>query len=348
MAGVQEEITVRSNTSVNSVLHPTTPTHFAHLTQKLSTDKIDTSTTKPLPPNKTTIQNLIQKVTNANVVTPIKVETFKKWLLGFPKKELQFLLDGFTYGFKIPFQGERKYRIYENFISVKQNMKTLTDKITNEVLAGRVAGPFQSPPFTNIQISPLGLVPKYCSGEFRIIHHLSYPKESSINDGIPQTLSTVNYQTIDDAINLINFYGKKCLLAKTDIGHSFKLIPVHPSDHELLGFSIENKFYYDKTLPMGLSYSCNLLERFSSAVHWIVEQKMNALGCVHVLDDFLFVGPSFSLTTPKKCIHMSEDIGIPIKFDKTVYPTTTLTFFQLEINTTRRQTDKIKGKVDIF
>ena len=129
------------------------------------------------------MENLIQKVTNANVVTPIKVETFKKWLLGFPKKELQFLLDGFTYGFKIPFQGERKYRIHENLISVKQNMKTLTDKITKEVLEGRVAGPFQSPPFTNIQISPLGLVPKKCPGEFRIIHHLSYPEECSINDG---------------------------------------------------------------------------------------------------------------------------------------------------------------------
>ena len=57
------------------------------------------------------MENLIQKVTNAYVVTPIKIETLKKWLLGFPKKtkkELQFLLDGFTYGFKIPFQGERK------------------------------------------------------------------------------------------------------------------------------------------------------------------------------------------------------------------------------------------------
>ena len=69
------------------------------------------------------MQILIQKVTNANVVTPIKVETFKKWLLGFPKKELQFLYDGFIYGFKIPFQGERKYRIHENFISAEQTWK---------------------------------------------------------------------------------------------------------------------------------------------------------------------------------------------------------------------------------
>lgn len=64
-------------------------------------------------------QNLIQIETNAQVVTPIKVETFKQWLLGFHKKELQLLLDGFTYGFKIVFQGKRKYRIHENLISSK-------------------------------------------------------------------------------------------------------------------------------------------------------------------------------------------------------------------------------------
>ena len=93
------------------------------------------------------------------------------------------MLDGFTYGFKIPFQGQRKYRIHENLISAKQNMRTLTDKITKEVLAGRGWGHFQTPPFTNIQILPLGLVPKKCPGEFRIIHHLSYPEGSFINDG---------------------------------------------------------------------------------------------------------------------------------------------------------------------
>ena len=58
-----------------------------------------------------------------------------KGLLGFFKKELKCLLDGSTYGFKIPFQWERKYRIHENVISAKQNRRTLTDKITKEVIA---------------------------------------------------------------------------------------------------------------------------------------------------------------------------------------------------------------------
>lgn len=32
---------------------------------------------------------------------------------------------------------------------------------------------------------------------------------------------------------------------------------------ELLGFQINNEFYFDKTLLFGLSYSCNLFENIS-------------------------------------------------------------------------------------
>jgi hypothetical protein len=39
---------------------------------------------------------------------------------------------------------------------------------------------------------------------------------------------------------------------------------------------------------MELSYSCNLFEKFSNAVHWIVENKLGIQGCAHVLDDFFF------------------------------------------------------------
>jgi len=60
----------------------------------------------------------------------------------------------------------------------------------------------------------------------------------------------------------------------------------------LLGFSINSEYYYDKTLPMGLSYSCNLFEQFSTALHWIAMNKLSVHDCVHVSDDFLFVVPA--------------------------------------------------------
>jgi hypothetical protein len=80
---------------------------------------------------------------------------------------------------------------------------------------------------------------------------------------------------------------------------------------------------------MGLSYSCKLVEALSSAVHWIVDNKLNGCGCGHVLDDFLFVGQGNSPLcgqTLSSFFDLSADIGLPIKQEKTVLPTTAITF----------------------
>ena len=107
--------------------------------------------------------------------------------------------------------------------------------------------------FENFRISPLGLVPKKAPGEFRLIHHLSFPEGSSVNDGIPRELSSVHYATIDDAIKKISSLGAGCFLAKTDIKSAFRIILLHPRDFDLLCLEWEGKFYFDRCLPMGCS-----------------------------------------------------------------------------------------------
>ena len=102
-------------------------------------------------------------------------------------------------------------------------------------MSGRIIGPFDTPPFENFRISPLGLVPKKTPGEFRLIHHFSFPEGSSVNDGIPRELSSVRYATIDDAIKKISSLGAGCFLAKTDIKSAFRIIPLHHRDFDLLG-----------------------------------------------------------------------------------------------------------------
>jgi hypothetical protein len=126
------------------------------------------------------------------------------------------------------------------------------------------------------------------------------------------------------------------LLAKTDIEAAFRLIPIHPDGRDLLGFKIEEKFYYDKTLPMGLSLSCRIFETFSHAVHWIAEKKLQIPGVAHILDDFLFVcGTDMSSATSMLDTFLSfaADIAMPINHDKTVQPCTTLSFVGIEIDT---------------
>ena len=78
-------------------------------------------------------------------------------------------------------------------------------------------GPLKDPPFENLQVSPLGLVPQKTPVEYRFIHQLSYPEGSSINDGIPSELCTVQCQSIQDAILAIQQVGVGGLLAETDL-----------------------------------------------------------------------------------------------------------------------------------
>ena len=272
------------------------------------------------------------------VVTPISVKTLECWLEGYDCIKTKFLLQGFTFGFKIPYKGERVFRHSHNLKSALENLSILKQKIQIEVQKGRAAGPFslEELPFPNLQISPLGLVPKQTPGEFRVIHHLSHPEGTSINDGISKEESTVSYQTVDDAVVLIKRFGKGCLLAKTDIEHGYKNIPIHPSDHELLGFAIGNEVYYDKTLPMGLSFACNLFEKLSTAIHWVANNKLHIEGLVHLLDDFLLVGPpSFPFCSKQLQLFLNfcKEVGIPLKQEKTVHPTTVLTFLGLELDT---------------
>ena len=196
-------------------------------------------------------------------------------------------------------------------------------------------GPYDSSPFHDSVISPLGLQPKKTPGEFRVIHDLSYPNGKSINSGIPRDFATVKYSSISDAIKLILYYGEGAYLAKTDIKSAFRIIPIHPNDYHLLGFKWKGKYFFDKCLPMGASSSCYIFERFSTSLHWIFSQFLTKVRVVHVLDDFLFVGAnkrdvSFALSV---FLDMCVNIGVPIAHEKTMGPAQILPFLGIQLNT---------------
>ena len=103
------------------------------------------------------------------------------------------------------------------------------------MLAGRVLGPFKHPPFDNFRVSPLVVIPKKQPGEYRMIHHLSFPHGGSVNDFIPSEFCSVHYASVDDAVRIIKKLGIGCALAKTDVRSAFRIIPVHPKEYHLLG-----------------------------------------------------------------------------------------------------------------
>ena len=245
-----------------------------------------------------------------------------------------FLSDGFTHGFPLHFQGIRESSHAKNLLSAVRNPTVVDAKIAKELAAGRLAGPFDSPPISPFVVSPLGVVPKKSAGEFRLIHHLSFPKGASVNDGISHENSTVCYATIGDAIRCIKLAGQGSYLAKTDIQNAFRLIPIQSDDYGLLGMHWQGSFYFDRCMPMGCASSCRTFEIFSTAVEWVARHKLKIDHIIHLLDDFLIVAPDRQLCQAQLdlFIDLCSYVGIPIATEKTFGPLTTLSFAGIELD----------------
>lgn len=105
------------------------------------------------------------------------------------------------------------------------------------------------------------------------------------------------------------------LLAKADIKSAFRLLPIHPSCFNSLGFQFQGQFYFDRCLPMGCSLSCFYFEEFATFLDWVVSCKSRSPFLIHYLNDFLFMGPFDSL----RCLELIQqfrevcrDFGIPL------------------------------------
>lgn len=233
------------------------------------------------------------------------------------------------------YKGDRVAVDARNLKSARLNSKILNEKINKEVELGRFAGPFHTAPYKNLKISPLGLVPK-SDGGWRLITHLSYPEGYSVNDGIDNESSSVNYTSFDSVVDMIFKLGNHAKLAKRDIKSAFRLLPISPDDFWLLGVKDnDGNIYVDKFLPMGCKISCSLFEIFSTFLQWLVEFLADRNTLDHYLDDFIFAGAQ---TTNDCDILLSAFsyacnlLNVPIADEKSVGPCTILVFLGLEID----------------
>ena len=149
-------------------------------------------------------------------------------LCGYDSALTSILSFGFQFGFPLHFRGDRVSFFATNLISAQHNPEIVSAKISKELAAGRIAGPFDRPPFPNFRVSPLGVVPKKAPGEYRLIHHLSFPHGASVNDGISPEDSSVQYARVDDAVTMIKKLGRVVFWLKPISKVRFVLFPFCP------------------------------------------------------------------------------------------------------------------------
>ena len=235
----------------------------------------------------------------------------------------------------IGYQGSRYAQFAKNHTSAINRPYIVQNLLNEEVNLGRVAGPFLSPPMQNLRISPLGLVEKSTKGKFRLIFDLSHPHGASVNDGISDEFSTVQYSSFDDLASMVNRLGKGSWLVKLDIKSAFRLLPVHPEDYDLLGMCFNGKYFIDKAVPFGCRSSCALFEQFSTFLEWSLKNSANTSNIIHYLDDFCGGQESYDLaqSTLGSMLGTLENLGVPIAQEKVEGPTNSLQYLGLVVNT---------------
>ena len=248
----------------------------------------------------------------------------------------EYLVDGFTNGFRIEHQNQAHDIFGKNSDRIRELVEIARKKIRSEVEAGRIAGPFDEPPFQPFQISPLNLREKKTPGKYRLLHNLAWPyDDSAVNSNIPESAKRVKYSTVHDAIKSIMKFPKGAFTAKTDISDAYRIIPLHPDEYPKLGIYFEGQYYFDKNLPQGCGSSAKIFETFVTALQAIFQHYYPQAEVTHLLDDFFFAARNraqcqFYLDAFLK---LCSDIGVPLAPEKTTSPATDTVFLGILLDT---------------
>ena len=153
---------------------------------------------------------------------------------------------------------------------------------------------------------------------------------------LTQSLCSTNYQSFNEAVEMVAVIGRFCYLAKTDVKSAFRILPINFLDLPCLGICFQDKFYMDLCLPFGSSISCALFALFAGAFHWMIVTFVRVF-LKHYLDDFLLGHYTKALCSKalQDIQQLAEEIGVPLSPEKTVLPTQRISFLGLGIDTVR-------------
>ncbi len=114
--------------------------------------------------------------------------------------------------------------------------------------------------------------------------HLSHPPGNSINDHINIDEFPLRYSSVYDAMDCVMRLGRGALMAKLDVRSAFRLCPVRPKDHHLLGMRWQGQYIFDRVLGLGLRSAPFIFNSLATAIEWLAREA--GIEEIHYLDDF--------------------------------------------------------------
>ena len=174
----------------------------------------------------------------------------------------------------------------------EKNLLKVEQRIKEEIMEGNYVK-VENPPLIT---SALATINKP-DGDIRLIHDLSRPFNSSVNDFA--TKDACEYQTLSDAITLLT---PNSYMAKVDLKSAYRSVEIR-HDHQILTgiqwtFSGDSKptMLIDKCLPFGARKSPAAFYRINQSVKRMMERRGYKI--IVYLDDFFLCEDTF-----EKCLH---------------------------------------------
>ena len=221
----------------------------------------------------------------SRIVTPLVLHAWERALKHHPDSQFRdYLTNGLRHGFRVGFNHALVLR------SAQANMPLLNpspvqEYLAKECTANRVLGPMPPTAASSTHVNRFGVIPKRRQpGKWRLILGLSFPPGRSVNDGIPPELSELQFTTVDKAAQLIICLGRGALLAKIDISHAYRNVPVHPDDRRLLWTVWNGSVFVDTSLPFGLRSAPKIFCAILDALEWVLCREGVSI-CLYHIDD---------------------------------------------------------------
>ncbi|PPR01104.1 hypothetical protein CVT24_000412 [Panaeolus cyanescens] len=270
------------------------------------------------------------------VVTCLVADAWELALIQAGKfDEFRDIPDGIRNGFDLGTRSATPSVTYipPNHTSAISHPNAVISNIHTELANRRYTGPFSPDRLENLigpfRTSPLGVVPKNGSDQFRLVQNFSFPYDdplvSSVNNNIDTTNLFCDWGTFQRAADIVRNAPPNTLAATLDVDSAFRRCPIHPSQQRNFVVSWMGLCYIDHCTPFGARSSGFIFGRIADAFTTILQS--NKIGpVINWVDDFAFFNypsPTFTLSCPiytyslDSIYSLASSLGWPWKLSKT-------------------------------
>ena len=203
--------------------------------------------------------------------TSLKIHRWRYHLLGYEGAEIvQFLQFGFPTGLLREKVSELSPSL-QNHGSSYQYYTYIDKFISTGLDRCELTGPFNTPPFHSVHVSPLMTAPKKPDGR-RCVFDATFG-DMSLNNCTPQDTYldqpfTYDFPKVEDFKRFVLSCGKGCYIWKRDLSRYYLQLPIDPLEYPLLCFIWRLKMFFFCSFMFGLRHAGLQGQRITSAVTW--------------------------------------------------------------------------------